>query len=441
MAVNSLFRTWGKALLLLIPAALFLVVTTQGQSREELERQRRQIQQEIEELRAVQNSIRKDKKASLGQLNLIQRKLAKRADVINNINAQVRLIDNSIFSNNREIYRLQKQLDTLKVHYARTIEYAYKTRSNYDMLNFIFSATSFNDAVRRVSYLRSYRQYRDDQVASINKTRDMLQGKIVALNNNKKEKSQVLVEQSKQLKVLEEEKSEKNQFLSKIKAREKEINKELEAKQRVNRNLQNAISAAVRREIEAARKKAAEEAKRQNEASANAAAAKPADRAESAAGGKAPAARKANVLENTPEVTRVSIGFENNKRNLPWPVDRASVTSSFGRKKIEGTTLYEDNIGITIATQAGSPVKAVYEGIVTAVSDVSGSPTVTIKHGKYFTTYHNVSGVTVSKGTEVKTGQVIGRAGTNLDDEGEIIFVVTREANFENPELWLKSKN
>jgi septal ring factor EnvC (AmiA/AmiB activator) len=441
MAVNSLFRTWGKSLLFLIPAAFFLVFTAQGQSREELERQRRQIQQEIEELRAVQNSIRKDKKASLGQLTLIQRKLAKRADVINNINAQVRLIDNSIFSNNREIYRLQKQLDTLKVHYARTIEYAYKTRSNYDMLNFIFSATSFNDAVRRVSYLRSYRQYRDDQVASINKTKDMLQGKIVALNNNKKEKSQVLVEQSKQLKVLEEEKSEKNQFLSKIKAREKEINKELEAKQRVNRNLQNAISAAVRREIEAARKKAADEAKRQNEANANTGAAKPAERTESAAGSKAPAARKANVLENTPEVTRVSIGFENNKRNLPWPVDRASVTSSFGRKKIEGTTLYEDNIGITIATQAGSPVKAVYEGIVTAVSDVSGSPTVTIKHGKYFTTYHNVSGVTVSKGTEVKTGQVIGRAGTNLDDEGEIIFVVTREANFENPELWLKSKN
>lgn len=416
-----------------------MVFSAQGQSREELERQRKQIQQEIEELRAVQNSIRKDKKASLGQLTLIQRKLAKRADVINNINAQVRLIDNTIFNNNREIYRLQKQLDTLKVHYARTIEYAYKTRSNYDMLNFIFSATSFNDAVRRVSYLRSYRQYRDDQVASINKTRDMLQGKIVTLNNNKKEKSQVLAEQSKQLKVLEEEKSEKNQFLSKIKAREKEINKELEAKQRVNRNLQNAISAAVRREIEAARKKAAEEAKRQNEANANAAAAKPAERPES--GTKAPAVRKANVLENTPEVTRVSIGFENNKRNLPWPVDRASVTSSFGRKKIEGTTLFEDNIGITIATQAGAPVKAVYEGVVTAISDVSGSPTVTIKHGKYFTTYHNVSGVTVSKGTEVKTGQVIGRAGTNLDDEGEIIFVVTREANFENPELWLKSRN
>ncbi len=424
---------------LLISAGIFLASAAIGQSREELERQRKQIQQEIEELRAVQNSIRKDKKASLGQLTLIQRKLAKRADVINNINTQVRLIDNTIFSNNREIYRLQKQLDTLKAHYARTIEYAYKTRSNYDMLNFIFSSTSFNDAVRRVSYLRSYRQYRDDQVATINRTRETLQGKIVTLSNNKKEKSQVLQEQGKQLKILEDEKKEQNQYLTKIKAREKEISKELEAKQRVNRNLQNAISAAVRREIEAARRKAAEEARRQNEA--NASAAKPAERPESAAGNKAPAARKANVLENTPEVTRVSIGFENNKRNLPWPVDRANVTSSFGRKKIEGTTLFEDNIGITIATQAGSPVKAVYEGVVTAVSDVSGSPTVTIKHGKYFTTYHNVSGVTVSKGTEVKTGQVIGRAGTNLDDEGEIIFVVTREASFENPELWLKSRN
>jgi septal ring factor EnvC (AmiA/AmiB activator) len=113
------------------------------------------------------------------------------------------LIDNSIFANNREIYRLQKQLDTLRLQYARTIEYAYKNRSSYDMLNFIFTSSSFNDAVKRVAYLKSYRQYREDQVASIQRTRDELSVRIRQLSENKAQKSKTLEEQNEQKKMLE----------------------------------------------------------------------------------------------------------------------------------------------------------------------------------------------------------------------------------------------
>lgn len=409
----------------------------QGQSREELEKKRKEIQQEIEELQKAQSSISKDKKAGLGQLNLIQNKLQKRNAVIDNINSQVKLIDNNIYNNNREIYRLQKQIDTLKEHYGRTIEYAYKNRSNYDMLNFIFTSTSFNDAVKRISYLKSYRTYRDDQVANINKTKTTLENKIATLSENKKEKSQVLVEQSKQMKILEVEKKEKSGFVSKLKSREKELEKEMAVKKRVERNLQNAIASIVRREIEAARKRAADEAKKLAEANA----AKPkTNSTETTAPKNTASTRKATPLESTPEVTRVSVGFENNRRNLPWPVDKASVTSGFGKKKIEGTTLVEDNIGLTIATQEGIAVKAVFEGIVSSIYDVAGSQTVTIKHGKYFTTYYNLTGVNVSKGKEVKMGQVIGKAGVNDDGDGEILFVVNNEATFIDPQLWLKSR-
>jgi septal ring factor EnvC (AmiA/AmiB activator) len=440
MAVREFFPGL-RLFTLLVLGAMMMAVTVHGQSREELEKQRKQIQQEIQELQKAQSSIKKDKKASLGQLNLIQSKLAKRNAVINNINAQVKLIDDNIYSNNREIYRLQRQIDTLKEHYGRTIEYAYKNRSNYDMLNFIFSATSFNDAVRRVAYLKSYRSYRDDQVANIIKTREMLQGKIIALNNNKKEKSQVLIEQSKELKTLEVEKKEKSSYLSKIKEREKEINKELAAKNRLNKNLQNAITAIVRREIEAARKKAADEAKRLATENSSNAAKTSSVKAESGNSAKAPAPRKVSELENTPEVTRVSIGFENNRRNLPWPVDRASISSPYGINKIEGTSITENNAGVTLAVQAGAAVKAVFEGQVTSIFDIGGSMTVTIKHGKYFTTYHNLTSVNVSKGVQVKMGQVIGKAGVNDDEEGELLFMVTNEDKFVNPELWLKPKN
>ena len=312
-----------------------LSLSLSGQTREELEKKRKEIQQEIEELQRAQRAISKDKKASLGQLNLVQSKLQKRNAVIENINSQVKLIDNNIFNNNREIYRLQKQIDTLKEHYGRTIEYAYKNRSNYDMLNFIFTSTSFNDAVKRISYLKSYRNYRDEQVSNINKTRDALQAKINSLSENKKEKSQVLVEQSKQMKILEEERKEKSGVVSKLKSRENELQKEMAAKKRLERNLQNAIASIVRREIEAARKKAADEAKKL--AAANAAKPKT-NTAETAPSKTTTTARKATPLESTPEVTRVSVGFENNRRNLPWPVDKAVVTSGYGKKKIEGTT-------------------------------------------------------------------------------------------------------
>ena len=409
-----------------------LAIDASAQTREELEKKRKEIQQEITELQQTQSAIAKDKKASLSQLKLIEKRLRNRYAVIDNLNDDMRLIDNTIFSNNREIYRLQKQLDTLRQQYSKTIEYAYKNRSSYDMLNFIFTASSFNDAIRRVSYLKSYRQYRDEQAENINKTSKELEKKIELLKNNKNEKGKVLEEQNKQKVILEVEKQEKNQFVSKLKAREKEIEKEMAAKRKVERSLQNAIAAIVKREIEAARKRAEEEARKL--------AAKPAAEKKTAAPVKTATTRKENILENTPEVTKVSVGFENNRGNLPWPVDKASVTAGFGKQKIEGTSLIEDNIGLTIQTNAGAAVKAVFEGTVTSVYDIAGSQTITIKHGKYFTTYYNLSSVNVSKGSAVQMGQLIGKAGTNDDGDGEIMFVVNIEANFVNPEIWLKNR-
>jgi murein hydrolase activator len=410
-----------------------------GQSRDELERKRKEIQQEITELQRSQSLLQKDKKANLAALAAIQSKIKKRNAIISNISQEVRLIDETIFSNNREIFRLKRQLDTLRDQYAKTLVYAYQNRSSYDMINFVFSSVNFNDAIRRVQYLKTYRKYREQQVASIYKTQDLLKDKISTLHVNKQEKSRVLEEQTQEMKTLEEDKREQNAYVQRLKAREKELATELAAKRRVANSLQSAIAAIILKETKAAAAKAAADAKA---AAANKAApARTAPAATSPSSAAAPAAeRKYNVLENTPEVTRVSVGFENNRRNLPWPVDRAQISSPFGRRKIEGTSLYEDNQWITIATEVGTSVKAVFEGVVTTVYDVQGSQTVTIKHGKYFTTYYNLSSVTVNKGDQVRMGQLIGKAGSNDDGDGEILFVVNQESRFLDPEQWLKAR-
>lgn len=427
----------SKYILLIGMFFLSFSLVVNAQSKEELEKKRREIQLEIASLQKAQSDISKDRKASLSELKLVERRLRNRYAVIDNLNAEMRLIDNTIFNNNREIYRLERQLDTLKQQYAKTIEYAYKNRSSYDMLNFIFTATSFNDAVKRATYLKSYRKYRHEQVDNINRTQKEISERINLLTQNKQEKSKVIEEQNQQKALLESEKKEKNQFVTSLKAREKEIEKEVAAKKKVERSLQNSIAAIIKREIEAARRKAEEDARKAAAANVNTAA--PTTKPATASVASAPV-RKSNVLENTPEVTKVSVGFENNRGNLPWPVDKAVITSSFGRQRIEGTKIEEDNGGVTMQTESGAPVKAVFEGVVTTVYDVAGSQTVTIKHGKYFTTYFNMSTVSVSKGTKVSMGQVIGRAGENFDGEGEIVFMVNEELRFVNPELWLKRK-
>jgi septal ring factor EnvC (AmiA/AmiB activator) len=429
-----MFRTLLTCVVLFVSMAV-----VNSQSKDDLERRRKQIQSEIDQLQQQQQLISKDKKAGIGQLNLIQAKLRKRYAVIENINDEVRLIDNSIFANNREIYRLQKQLDTLRSQYARTIEYAYKNRSSYDMLNFIFTSSSFNDAVKRVAYLKSYRQYREEQVASIQRTKEELSIRIRQLSDNKVQKSKTLEEQNLQKKMLEDEKREKAGFVNRLKAREKELSKELATKRKLDRDLQAAIAAVVRREIQNAanERNRADAAKRLEAANA---ANKPAGSTPTASARPTAPVRRETVLESTPEVTRVSVGFENNRRNLPWPVDAAMVSSGFGRRPIEGTTLFEENIGITIATQKAASVKSVFEGVVKSVFDVAGSMAVTIQHGKYFTTYYNLSSATVSKGSQVSMGQVIGKAGVNDDGDGEIMFVVNNESTFVDPQGWLKSR-
>lgn len=413
-----------------------------AQTKDELESQRKQIQREIDDLRQSQSSVKKSKKESLDQLARIRNLIKKRDAIIETINRQVRLIDEDIFTNNREIYRLTKELDTLKDQYAKTIEYAYKNRSSYDMLNFIFSAVSFNDAVKRVAYLKSYREYREKQVENITRTHTLLAQKNQSLEENKSLKAQTLTEQSAEMKKLEDEKKEKDVILSKIKAKESELEKQLTAKTKLENNIKSSIAAIIKREIMAAEK--AEKARR--EAAAKAAAANKAS-GNTAAATNAPAkTRTASTLENTPEVTAVSMGFENNRRKLPWPVTKGEITGQFGRQRIEGTSLFEDNIGIYIQTDIGAQVKAVYEGTVSSVHNFGEVSAITIRHGKYLTTYYNLIGIAVTKGQEVKLGQAIGKAAESEDEDGigKILFVVNVVAGdkpkYLNPEEWIKPR-
>lgn len=196
---------------LLLFIAIFVLYSFNGlmaqtENRSDLERQRAEIQEEIAAVKRTLDQTKKNRKASLSQLALLQRKLRLRQAAINNINRQINYIQYDIGKSRNEIAKLKKDLDTLKIQYTKSVVYAYKNRSNYDFLNFIFSASTFNDALKRVEYLKSYRAYREQQTNTILATQDLLQKKIGNLELSRKEKDEVLVKQQKEKVALVEEK-------------------------------------------------------------------------------------------------------------------------------------------------------------------------------------------------------------------------------------------
>ncbi len=454
-----------------------LFTNAQQPTREELQKQQQQLLRELNELNSDLNNIRKNKKAALGAYALVQRKIAARESLINNINKEIRNLEETIYHNQIEIYRLKKELDTLKIQYAKSLVFAYKNRGNYDYLNFLFSAQNFNDALKRFTYLKSYRQYRATQAQTIAQTQTLLQEKMGVLNNNRNEKTAVLQSQSSQLKVLEEDKDEKNQVVKQLKDQEKDIAAQIKQREKDQLRLRKAIDAAVKRAIaeaeakaKLAKQKAQEDEKRKQQLLQQQRDKEARDLAKNNAPkstNNAPVTelpkpsantpktnepitavtspertvRAYSSFESTPEGLEMSLNFEKNKGRLPWPIDGGIITGHFGRVKYGDTRLIAENDGLFFKASIGANVKCIADGVVTATPDFEQTQAVIVRHGKYFTIYSNLSSVNVQVDQEVKAGTVLGKVGAGLDGDGQFqIQVLNEKQKFVDPEFWLKRR-
>ncbi len=426
-------------------------------SREDLQKQEQTLRKELEELNQLLEKTKKNKKNSLGQLEAIRSKISKRKSLINGIARQVKILDDAIYNNQLDVQRLNKDLDTLKSRYQKSIVFAYKSRSGYEYLNFLFSANSFNDAVKRITYLKSYRQNREAQASAIDLSQTDLNAKINILGANKKDRLKTLVVQNEQLKVLVVDQKEQDKIVKQLKSKEQEITAQVRQKEAQRKKMQSALLTIIRREtLEAERKEkerlaklkssndgAKTAVKNNNEAIASAKTSSKNSKVGNVEGGLTSTTdnRPYSALETTEEGREASILFENNRGNLPWPVDRGNVYIHFGVENIPGTKLNRKSDGIELALPKGSSVKSVANGVVKYTGDINGDLTVFIQHGKYFSTYTHLSSINVSKDQEVRAGTILGKSGINLDGEGALLFMINNEKGvFFDPESWLKNR-
>ncbi|MEC5147343.1 Peptidase-M23 domain-containing protein [Chitinophaga sp. 180180018-2] len=451
----------------LLPVLLYAQKSSK-QSRAALENRKQELLKEIEtatrELQQTKKSTRKNQTLQ----HELQQKIAVRNEQILNINNEISLINGDIHNTNNDVTTLEKEVDSLRARYAQLIVYTYKTKDSYSVLSFLFAATSFNDALRRYQYLQKYRENRRREAENMLSTKALLGQKLVALQEQRAQRTGALRVEQKQRGSLMADKKETDQTIAQLQDQEQELQQRINKSKAEARQVDKAIQDAIRREIIAAQKKAAAqalarkkaaEAKRRAHAEARRKAALAAANAAKKAGKKVkikpekiekeedteddePMAKTSteDVLVATPEALSLSRDFESNRGRLPWPVDAGRITGHFGAGRI-GKIDVEHN-GVIIATSRGAAVKAIFDGEVIMVFMIPGAGyMVTLRHGKYFTNYVRLTDVRVGKGNSVKRGQTLGLAAAAPGSgNGEIELQLYRNAVKQNPERWIRSR-
>ena len=446
------------------------------QTREELERQRRELNKELAESQKLLNNVNAETKNGLTTYTMFENRAQIQNKVVNNITKDINILDNNIYGIQRDVNRYDKLLDTLQQEYAKSMVYAYKNRGNYEFLNFIFSADNFNDAIKRIAYLKSYRTYREMQGQNIIRTQELRRNRLEDLGATKQVKSTVLVSQTDEMKKLAEQKQKQANIVAQLKKQGQDLNAIIATRQKqiakINAAVKAAIAKALReeREREKERKRLADIALKKKRAEQQAEAdrlarIKKADddriaKAAKAAGNKEPN-KASDPVKTTTKVVRepkepkvpeqldisseslsLNASLERNKGILPWPVDNPAILNHYGLNTFESGTKFM-NDGVTIAAPVGASVKSVFQGTVTLVLPVPGEDSkyiVMIKNGSYFFTYVNISNVSVKQNDEVKTGQTIGRVAANFDGIGAIDFKAAKGERDLNPEQWLRRR-
>jgi septal ring factor EnvC (AmiA/AmiB activator) len=414
----------GKLSILLF-ALLLLAIAAFSQSKKELEKKRSSLQKEIDETGKELEKTNKIKTGSLNQLSTLNKQIQKRAELIGVINTEITTLDGHIDESNSNITSLQQKMNSLKKEYANTIRYAYRNRSTSDMMMFLFSSADFYQAYKRMLFLQQYAEFRKKQRDEIMHTQNVLTDKIHDLEDKKTSKEKLLTTKEKEKRTLTEDKQMQEKIVSNMTKREKKLRSDLKDKQKAAEKLSRAIEALIKKEMEAARKKA-ELASRKK--------------------GVKPETKKvtdSSVFTSTPELKKLSVGFENNKGRLPWPVEQGVITGYYGRHQHPlWKDVYTNNNGIDISTSKNASARCIFDGKVSSIVSIPGAgKAVIVRHGEFLTVYSNLSEVFVKTGDDIATRQRIGSVITDTEEEKtELHLEIWRGSIRLDPSDWIASR-
>ena len=444
----------------------------------------KEIKETEEKIRQNEQSV----KQGLAELGKLQGDISESQAKINKLSKTIADLDSRINVLETGIGENEKDLKMLRDEYLKAVKKMRVAKKNKSDLVFLFSSENFNQALRRMRYLKQFSEWQQRQSSAIEEKVEELKTQKGELAIAKEKQDDQLKAQRHTQSQLESQYKKQDELVAGLKKNGSVLQAHLSKKQQEANELRNRISALI---AEEQRKAAEEKAKKEAEERAKAEAARKAEEERLLA--EANAQKESNKTEekkterkrksktedkkedknknnnpteyadarkrtprgtespasSTSTSTTVStsnsgVSFASMKGSLPHPASGSfKVTSRFGQQTLPDLPdIVYDNPGIDAEVSEGASALAVYNGNVSGVYMVPGYNTVVIvNHGTYYTVYGNISSPSVKVGDEVKVGQGLGKLAPDEDNHGRssIHFEVWRNREKLNPLEWIKN--
>ena len=421
-----------KHLFLLLLTCLFLLETSAQTSKKikELENRRNELQRQIQESETLLSSTKKDVKSQLSNLALITGQIDERKKYISTIERDVQTINSEVYALQLQLKALQRELKDKKKKYEASVQYVYRNKSIQEKLMFIFAAENLSQTYRRLRYVREYANFQRLQATEIKRKQKQVESKKVELEVTRKAKEKLLKESEAEKQKLEKQEKDRQNILNGLKRKQRGIQNEINKKKKTAKQLNAQIDRLIEQEIEKARKRAEKEVRKGSKQEGN--------KTERQRIERTSPKGTVDKFQMNADDRRLSGSFEKNKGILPIPITGPYVIVGHYGQYAVAKNVRLDNKGIDIRGKEGAKARAIFDGEVSAIFKYNGLNNVLIRHGNYISVYCNLSSVSVTKGSKVKTREEIGTVHKDSSGNWILHFQLRKETTKLNPEIWLR---
>ncbi|MGG8495855.1 murein hydrolase activator EnvC family protein [Tenacibaculum sp. TC6] len=392
----------------IIVCAFLLSLSSFSQTRKELEKKRSELKKEIEQVNSLLFKTKKQKSNALDDLKDLNQKISIRERLIETIELEAKELDKEIKKNKKQLDNYNKELKTLKESYSDMVVKTHKSKSLQSKTMFLLSSESFYQAYKRVKYMQQYNDFRKQQGEEIIVKTKEVEKLNDSLLDRKKIKIRLISEEKSNKEEIESDKKEQEKLISTIKNQESKYKKTLIDKQKEEKKVAAKIDKLIREAI--------------------------------AKSNKEKGAKKSAEFSLNAEEKVLLANFEQNKGNLPWPV-KGIITRKFGvqpHPTFPGINI--NSTGLHIAAQENSDARSIFNGKVLIIQKHSdGKRSVYVQHGNYISVYNSLENVYVKKGDAIKTGEKLGRIFTDkVTGKTKLSFVLYKNTTRLNPSDWIQ---
>ena len=405
-------RFWSF-LALLLTVCNFSFAQQKTQQQRNLEKRKEEITTEIAQMeRLLQQQVRL-KGSAIDQIQLLDNKRYALESLIEITANEVQLLQRQIAESNSRIDDLKDQIEVIKQDYEKVIVNSYKRKVEKNKWLFLLAADSFKDARRRWNYLLQYASYRTTQAERLVRKQEELQQISSTLKDQLRQKEEKVEENRRQQSALIADREKQEVLIANARKQERAYRRELADRDKERKRIDSEIDRLIREAIEKANRERLAKAKKANR-------------------------KEGFVL--TPEAEALAKSFEGNRGRHIWPVEKGIKSIGYGTYADKlYPALKHFNNGVTIATEAGSKARAIYDGeVMNVMISRQGIKGVYIRHGDYITMYYNLQDVSVKEGDRVIAKQSLGTLHTDkVSGQTLLKFYLYKNTTRLNPEKWV----